>query len=707
MMALYEEFEPQPNRLIDAESAYLRSAAYQPVGWYEFVPEAFEEARNQDKPILLDIGAAWCHWCHVIDRESYENPEIATFLNELYIPIKVDRDERPDIDARYQTAVQLLTGQGGWPLTVFLTPDGKPFYGGTYFPPEDRYGRVGLKTLLPRLAETYKNRREELDHAARALTERTRHANVGMTGTQPLTEEAFEEIAQGVRGRFNQEAGGFEHSAPKFPHPQAIELALLQWYRTGDAHWRAIVEKTLTAMGRGGIYDQLGGGFHRYSTDAAWIVPHFEKMGYDNALLLQNYLHAYRAFGHEGYREIAEGTLNYLLQYFIDVERGGCYTAQDADNSLQDDGSYWTWSFAEFVEPLLPEEIPAMTRYYGVTRGGNMPETGRNVLHVATTIAGIAAQQHITEEQVRARIDSGAKKLLEIRRHRKMPRIDENKYAGWNGLLASALLEAGTLLGREDATLCALRTVETLVNDAYEPDHGVYHLFHGAREGASVPGIFEDQIYVAKALLDAFAVSGVREYLDTAGHLLDLCIAQYWDEEGGGFLDIARERETAEEAEFLRQPRKVIEDMPTPSANAEAARALDHLWLLTGNDRYHDYARRTLEAFTGHAPDAGLFTASYGLATHFHLHPPLSVVIIGVLGDTQTQALWQVALESYLPGKIVAAFPPEAEPLPYPAGPGGQAVAYVCAGEECAGAIADPVTLREAIRTFGARDRGS
>ncbi|HEY3377274.1 MAG TPA: thioredoxin domain-containing protein [Armatimonadota bacterium] len=699
-MALYEEFSPQPNRLLDAQSTYLRSAAYQPVGWYPFGPEAFEEARRQDKPILLDIGASWCHWCHVIDRESYDNAEIATILNERFIPIKVDRDERPDIDARYQAAVQLLTGQGGWPLTVFLTPDGQPFYGGTYFPPEDRYGRVGFKSLLPTLADAYAHRRHELEATARALAERARHAAVRMVGVEEISEETLQHLLHNIQARFNEDEGGFEREGPKFPHSGAITLALQQWDVTGDAHWRTIVERTLRAMGEGGFTDQLGGGFHRYSTDAHWTVPHFEKMGYDNALLLTNYSAAYRAFGDPFYREVAAGALGYLLDELADHARGGFYSTQDADIDLQDDGSYWTWSLAEISEALLPEEAEVLARYYAVRQAGNMPETGRTVLHIATTPAAIAAQLNLPLEMVEERITQGRHKLLAVRRKRRAPQIDTNKFANWNALMVSGCLQAGSLLGREDAIHFALRTVTTLLHDAYEPDHGMYHNFHTAH-GACLPGFFEDQAAMAVALLDAFAVSGEQEHLATARHLLDLCLAQYWDEEHGAFFDVARDQHDVASVPYLQHARKVIEDMPTPAPNALAALALDRMALLTGEERYRTAARRTLEAFAGHAPAAGPFAAYYGLALSAHLHHPLHVVIVGRADNAHTQALRQTALSVYRPGKLVSVFPPDAPLLPYPADAHGRPIAYVCAGEQCAEPTLEEERLREMLETFG------
>jgi hypothetical protein len=698
-MALYEEFEPRPNRLIDAQSAYLRSAAYQPIGWYEYGPEAFAEARRMDKPILLDIGAIWCHWCHVIDRESYDNPEVATLINEHFIPVKVDRDERPDIDARYQTAVQVLTGTGGWPLTAFLTPDGTPFFGGTYFPPEDRGGRVGFKSLLPRLAETYKHRREELLSVARVLAERVEHVQEREAEGPEADQEMFDRLAEGVLLRFNPDQGGFERTGPKFPHPAAIELALLQWDWTGDIRWRVVVERTLLAMGLGGIYDQLDGGFHRYATDDDWIVPHFEKMSYDNALLLENYVHACRALGVEFFHVIADGTLEFILRDLRDIERGGFYGSQDADNGPRDDGSYWTWMLEEFTAALSPEEAAVLIPYYGVQKRGLVSETGRNVLHVVESAEQIAHKLEVPVEEVHRQVVSGKRKLLQARRKRSKPRIDTSKYTGWNALLISACLEAGTLLEHPEATSFALRTVKVMLRDAYDEEHGMYHAFH-TDAGALFPGLFEDQAYMAKALLDAFAAGGDRAHLDAARRLLDLCIEHYWDEEHGGFQDVDRRELQRSATPYVGYPRKVIEDMPTPSANAIAVLALDRLWVLTGDDRYHDYAGRALKAFSAEAPGYGPFAAAYGLAIWYHLHPPVAVTIIGPPDAEDTRRLWSTALNTYRPGRLVAVFPPNAPDLQYPPVEGG-AAAYVCADRTCARPTTDAKEMQQLLQTFG------
>lgn len=700
-MALYDEFERQPNRLITAQSAYLREAAYQPVGWYEFTQEAFEEARRQGKPILLDIGAAWCHWCHVIDRESYENPEIATLINEQYIPIKVDRDERPDIDARYQTAVQLLTGHGGWPLTVFLDSDGVPFYGGTYFPPEDMEGRMGFKTLLPRLAYTFTHRRHELEEVAHTLGGNTEQANISAVSAGALSDDVLHPLVHALRSHFNTDQGGFERGGPKFPHPSAIELALLQWDITQEPIWRIIVVKTLREMCWGGIYDQLGGGWHRYSTDATWTVPHFEKLASDNALMLENLVHATRATDDPQLRIAAEGTLMFILRELTDHERGGFHASQDADYSQEDDGGYWTWSDTQIRQALTVDEARVLVPYFGIKSHGEMSD-GRNVLRVMRTPDELAHELALPIDTIYARIAEGKQALMRAREQRKTPKIDRTKYASWNALLISALLEAGTLLSHDDALNTALVAADTLLRDAYDPDQGIYHLFH-AEDGARLPGLLEDQAYAAKAFLDAFGASGQRTHLDAALHLLDICLTRYWDADAGGFFDVAMDR-SGVEVKFLEQRRKTIDDQPIPAPNAVLALTLDRAWQLTHDDRYHDFARRTLEAFAGSARHYNIYAATYAQAVYYHLHSPASAVIVGDLRDDATQSLWQVARATYRPGRLVAAFAPDDNP-PYPAQEGAT-VAYVCAGQTCSAPVAHPENLRRILTEFGRSSTG-
>src|SRR5580704_16474331 len=385
------------NRLANSASPYLRSAAHQPVDWHEWGEEAFARARRENKPILLDIGAVWCHWCHVIDRESYENPEIAAMINNLYIPVKVDRDERPDVDSRYQSAISAISGQGGWPLTAFLTPDGKPFFGGTYFPPEDAMGRPGFKRILASIAEAFKTRRTEVDTSAVALEEAVAKSEVFRAARGEFDAGIVDAVVESALHLFDEHNGGFGQS-PKFPHASAVDLLLERYQSTRDPHLLLVADRTLEAMASGGVYDQLGGGFHRYSVDERWCVPHFEKMTYDNSELLKNFLHGYQVTRKPLFRETAEGIISWVSDVLSDQARGGFYGSQDADQTLNDDGDYFTWTLAEVRSALSVEEARAAEIYYDVDPHGEMHHnSAKNVLWVTAGPETIAAELKISE----------------------------------------------------------------------------------------------------------------------------------------------------------------------------------------------------------------------------------------------------------------------------------------------------------------------
>src|SRR5947199_2573179 len=418
------------NALAAASSSYLRSAAHQPVQWRPWGDAAFEAARREDKPILLDIGAVWCHWCHVMDRESYENEELARMSNEHYVAVKVDRDERPDIDARYQVAVSALTGQGGWPLTAFLTPDGKPFYGGTYFPPDDRYGRPGMKRMLESIAHNYRAHKDEILNSAQRIAEALGGIEQFRTGGPKAGASIAQSIIESIARMLDPQHGGFG-SAPKFPHPSATDLLLDAYLETRQSWLLNAVTTTLEGMGRGGVYDQIGGGFHRYSVDERWTVPHFEKMSYDNAGLLVNYLGAYQVTGSEFFREIALGILSFIETVLSNPE-GGFYGSQDADYSLDDDGDYFTWTLAELRKALAPDEARVMERYDDIEAHGEMHHNpAKNVLWIARNPDEIAKSRGLEESTVRLTIAKAKRQMLAARKPRPTPYLDTTMYASW------------------------------------------------------------------------------------------------------------------------------------------------------------------------------------------------------------------------------------------------------------------------------------
>ena len=501
------------NELANAASAYLRSAAHQPVLWHEWNGAAFAQAQAEDKPILLDIGAVWCHWCHVMDRESYENAEVARVINESFIPVKVDRDERPDIDSRYQVAVSALTGQGGWPLTAFLTPDGKPFFGGTYFPPDDRAGRPGMKRLLEAIAHNYRTNRDQIHESAAKISAALGEVEHFKEGKEAADEQAVKAIVESIGGMYDAQNGGFG-SAPKFPHPAAVDLLLEAHLETRQEWPLNIVNTTLEHMGRGGVYDQIGGGFHRYSVDERWIVPHFEKMSYDNAGLLGNYLRAFQITGNKFFREIALGILAFLENVLSHPE-AGFYASQDADINLDDDGDYFTWTLDELNAALDGPEARAAALYYHVEAQGEMHHNpAKNVLFIDQPLDAIAARMEIDEAKVAALLASARRKMADARARRTTPFIDKSIYASWNGMLISALLEAYRVLGISSVRDRALATLDLLVTKGYDKEKGMYHtLVDGAPR---IEGLLEDQVFIIAALLDAYEVTGAKTYFDRA-----------------------------------------------------------------------------------------------------------------------------------------------------------------------------------------------
>ncbi len=633
------------NRLKDSASPYLRSAAHQPIDWHEWGEEAFRKARAEQKPVLLDIGAVWCHWCHVIDRESYENPEIAAMINRLFVPVKVDRDERPDVDARYQSAISAISGQGGWPLTAFLTPDGKPFYGGTYFPPEDAMGRPGLKRILLSVSEAFQTRRAEVDRSAKTLEEAVAQAEIFHGARGDFDAGAVDAIVESALGQFDDTHGGFGH-APKFPHSSTVDLLLERYQATGDARLLHVSQRTLEGMALGGVYDQLGGGFHRYSVDERWCVPHFEKMTYDNSELLRNFLHGYQVTGNPLFRETAEGIIAWVGELLSDQQRGGFYASQDADQTLDDDGDYFTWTRSEVRAVLTAEESRAAELYYDIGSRGEMhhdPE--RNVLWVTQAMGDLAKQLHSDEPSARLLVARAKAKLLAARRERRpIPTIDQTLYTGWNAMFVSAYLEAARVLGRKDCREFALKTLDRILAEAWDESKGFLHRVGGPR----LEGSLDDQVFAIAALLDAWETTLAPRYFEIAEQVMRLTVKRFGDPDGGGFFDRATDAAPMGGLEVRRKP---LQDSPTPAGNSVAAIVLDRLHAFTGEKLYRDWAEKTLEAFAVLAPKYGLFAATYGLAALLHARHPLQIVVTGEAGDSQSAALERAANQTYRFGK--------------------------------------------------------
>ncbi|MGA7919989.1 MAG: thioredoxin domain-containing protein [Candidatus Acidiferrales bacterium] len=685
------------NRLKDSASPYLRSAAHQPVDWREWGEAAFEQARAAGKPILLDIGAVWCHWCHVIDRESYENPEIAAMINQFYIPVKVDRDERPDVDSRYQSAISAISAQGGWPLTAFLTPDGKPFFGGTYFPPEDAMGRPGFKRILLGVADAFKSRRAEVESSAKALEQAVAKAEVFRTARGDFDAGVVDSVIESALHLFDEAHGGFGNS-PKFPHASATDLLLERYQSTHDEKLLQVVRRTLEAMAKGGVYDQLAGGFHRYSVDERWCVPHFEKMSYDNSELLKNYLHGYQITGESLFREVSEGIIQWVSDVLSDQERGGFYGSQDADQTLDDDGDYFTWTLAEVRAVLTQEESRAIEIYYDVKPRGEMHhDPAKNVLWVTCSFAELAAQLGLDETNARLLIARAKGKQLAARllRH-PTPAIDTTIYVAWNAMFISAYLESARVLGRNDCRDFALKTLDRILAEAWDDSKGFCHRVGGPR----LEGSLDDQVFAAAALLDAYETTLDRRYFDIAERSVRLAVERYGDPDGGGFFDRATEAAPMGGLDVRRKP---LQDSPTPGANSVAVIVLDRLYSFSGKKLYREWAEKTLEAFIGLVPQYGLFAATYGLAALLHARHPLQVVILGAANDSKAAELEKTANEVYRFGKAVLRVTPETiataslasslrETVPHLDAAKPQAL--VCVETTCHPPVSDPLKLK-------------
>ena len=669
---------PALNELAGEASAYLASAAHQPVHWLPWGEEAFARARAEDKPILLDVGAVWCHWCHVMDRESYESPEIAALLNAHFVCIKVDRDERPDVDARHQRAVQALTGQGGWPLTAFLTPEGDVFYGGTYFPPDDRFGRQSFRTVLEKVREIFHAQREKVagsgrevrDHVAGLLRE-------GVPGE--LTPALIDRGAESMARLFDFRHGGFG-SSPKFPHPAAVDFLLARWWDTRQQWLRDVVEKTLVGMAEGGVYDQLGGGFHRYSVDERWIVPHFEKMAYDNAELLKAYLHAFAALGDPRFAAAANGIVDWTLEVLADPS-GGFGASQDADVGLDDDGDYFTWTEAEARAALTDEEWQAARHRWDIHEQGEMQhDPARNVLWIARSEQAIATELRVDESRVRELLASARTKLKAARDARPAPAVDRAIYTSWNAMLAEALLEAAPILGRPDCAQPALGALERLWSSARGADGLLRH-----RAGLHSPPLLDDQVQAASAAIAAYEYTGRAAWLARARALADL-LPRFADPRGG-FFDSASEQG----AGLLRQRAMPIQDAPTPASNAVAALVLLRLGAILEDDAYRAAAERTLAAFAGVA-DIGLFAATWLRGLDALLNGACRIVVV----DTTTiRSLVTAAMATYRPRRVLA----HTDTSPVPGVPAP--VALVCAGTACAAPVRDAASLKSTLETFG------
>jgi uncharacterized protein len=677
------------NRLINETSPYLRQHAHNPVDWYPWGEEALAKARAEDRPILLSVGYSACHWCHVMERESFEDETTAAIMNRYFVNIKVDREERPDIDTIYMQAVQALTQHGGWPMTVFLTPDGEPFYGGTYFPPEPRYGMPSFPQVLEAMHDVWQNRRDDAVTSARELAQQLSDAAQIPPGNLSLTTQLLDRAAASIKQRFDARNGGWG-GAPKFPAPQTIDFLLRSYQRHSDQTALQQAETTLRKMAAGGIYDQLGGGFHRYSVDEHWLVPHFEKMLYDNAQLARAYLHAYQLTGNAEYRRIVEETLDYVKREMTAPE-GGYYAAQDADSEGVE-GKFFVWSLAE-VRQALGEDAALFAQIYDVTAQGNWEHT--NILHLPRPLEEIARVTGQPLERLRAVVERGKRALFALREQRVRPGLDDKVLANWNGLMLGAMAEAGRVLDRPDYLESARRNAEfvhaSMIRDG--------RLLHSYKDGqAKIQGFLSDYALYAEGLIALYRATFETRWLSSARSFAEHMLDHFWDNTDGGFF------QTSDEHESLIARPKDLFDEAVPSGNAVAAQVLLQLAELVGDPEYDRRARATIELVTGGLQRYPTAFATMLNALDFALATPREVAIIGDPLQPATQQFLAALNQRFMPNVVVAAAPPDdaaaTELIPLLRDRpqhNGQPTAYVCRSFVCNLPTTDVATMQRQL----------
>jgi uncharacterized protein YyaL (SSP411 family) len=659
------------------------------VDWYAWGEAALQRARDEDKPILLSIGYSACHWCHVMERECFEREEIATLMNRHFVNVKVDREERPDLDQIYQTAVQLLGVRGGWPLTVFLTPDLEPFYGGTYFPPEDRHGLPSFPRVLQAVAELYRTQKDEITHHAGQLKVGLIRLSGFTESGDPLAQDVLDRAARALSRSLDPVHGGFS-GAPKFPQVSNLDFLLRCYRYTGDAASRDAVLLTLRKMGEGGISDQLGGGFHRYSVDERWLVPHFEKMLYDNALLLELYCHVYQLTRDPFFARVAQETVDYLLREMAHPE-GGFYSTQDAD-SEGEEGKFFVWTRREILTHLGPDMGEILCRAYGVTEEGNW-EHGRNILHLVATAEQLGRRFERSPETIAGLLQAAKAKLFAIREERIKPFRDEKILTDWASLAISACTKAYTILGDRRALGQAVRSVDFLL--ARLSLNG--RLLHVYKDGqAKHQAYLDDYAFFVAALLDLFEATGDAGYLKGALEFNRKTLELYWDEGGGGFFFTGRDQE----APLIRP--KSSYDHATPSGCSIAVHNLLRLTYYTGEEEYRQKAERTLRLFRDYLAQNPFGFGHLCSALALYLNPPPEIAIVGHRGSEDTHALLQAAHRPYLPVKVLLLVEPGQSTSSLPivgsllAGKGmkeNRATAYVCQQHSCSPPVTDPEAL--------------
>jgi uncharacterized protein YyaL (SSP411 family) len=680
------------NRLVFESSPYLLQHAANPVDWFPWGEEAFARARELDRPVFLSIGYATCHWCHVMEHESFEDPEVARLMNETFVNIKVDREERPDIDSVYMTVTQALTGHGGWPMTVLMTPDRRPFFAGTYFPRQSRHGRPGMLELVPRIAALWRSERARLIEAAETITDQLRRLVRAYPG-QAIGPKVFELAHEQLAERFDPYHGGFSER-PKFPVPHNLSFLLRHWQRTGRPEALSMVEKTLLEMRLGGIFDHVGLGFHRYSTDERWLVPHFEKMLYDQALMVIALVDAYQATGHECYRRWAGEVIEYVTRD-MQAPEGGFYSAEDAD-AEGEEGKFTVWTLGELAEVLGAEDAALYATVYQFEPEGNFAEeatgrrTGANIPHLREPLAQTAARRGMATEVLEARLEDMRRRLFAARERRVHPLKDDKVLTDWNGLMLAALGRAARAFHSPELAATARRGADFLLSALRRPDGRLVKRWR--RGQAGLPAHLEDYAFAAWGLLEVYEATLEGGYLEAAVELVTTMIDLFHDPAEGGFFQVARDGES------LLVRNKDFYDGAIPSGNSAAALVLVRLGRALGRPAWEQLAAGTIEAFAGRVSVGPANHTLMLAAADWLVGPSTEVVLAGTPGAEDFEALRAVVDGLYLPRAVVLATGPEVARLaPFTAGMGpveGRAAAYVCQNQTCGRPVTDPAALR-------------
>ena len=664
----------RPNRLLREKSPYLLQHAYNPVDWYPWSDEAFEKAKTQDKPVFVSIGYSSCHWCHVMEKECFDDEEVAKLMNEAFICIKVDREERPDLDSAYMTACQMMGRSCGWPLNIIMTPDKSPFFAASYIPKNSRFGLSGMMDLIPQINEVWRTRRPELEtigkdinRSIEALEKRTPEGELG----RGVLEDAYEKFAL----NFDAQNGGFGR-APKFPTPHNLLFLLRYWNRTKEKTALTMAEKTLRSMRLGGIFDQIGFGFHRYSTDEYWLVPHFEKMLYDQALLALAYTEAYQATGAGKFKLTAKEVLEYVLRDLASPE-GGFYSAEDAD-SEGEEGKFYLWTEEEIRKNISPEDADLAVRLFGVETEGNYDEpvrgrNGKNVLHLAKPLEQVASESNLTLDELILKLGKIRNVLFETRKKRVRPEKDDKVLADWNGLMIAALARASQVFGEQRYLQAAVKASSFVLEKMRDESGTLYHRY--AKGEKAIDGFLNDYAFLVWGLIEIYEACFENRYLQTAMELTQTMIARFWDEKDGGFY-LAKKGEDA-------VPRiKEVYDGALPSGNSVALLNLLRLARLSGDSVYEEMASKISKMFSAEvrrAPTAHTFML---LGVDFALGPAYSVILVGGPHEDNTQDMLRVLRENYLPNMVISLKEPSKAGLGYER-IDGKATAYVCRGQTC------------------------